>query len=63
MGIGLNFGMNKEDVINKTVYGDIVRTDKKVYEKNTNIGCSLSFGVEYFITPAFSIFAHTTYSK
>ena len=59
MGIGLNFGMSKNDFIYKTVYRDKVTIDEKLYEKNTNIGCSLSFGVEYFITPAFSIFAHT----
>jgi hypothetical protein len=58
-GFGLNFGMSKKDFIYKTVYRDEVRIDEKLYEKNTDIGCSLSFGVEYFITPAFSIFAHT----
>ena len=58
-GFGLNFGMNKEDVIYKTADRDEVTLDNKYYEKNTEIGCSLSFGVEYFITPVFSIFAHT----
>lgn len=58
-GIGLNFGKSKKDFIYKTVYRDEVMIDKKFYEKNSDFGCSLSFGVEYFIMPAISIFAHT----
>lgn len=58
-GIGLNFGMNKTDIIYKTVYRDEVIIDEQVYEKNKSIGLSLSFGVEYFVLPAVSIFAHT----
>ena len=58
-GIGLNFGMNKKDIIYKTVYRDEVIIDQQVYEKNKSIGLSLSFGVEYFVLPGVSIFAHT----